>query len=605
MGHSRFDHAPAPAKLGALLAVPIHIRQLCASVSFDAAARTATAQAEIQYEVGPTSGNPLFDLRQDVRRAWLDGHELSLASIAARDVGEDGYSTVRVLDRFQEHSSVHLLRLRYFLGAPLAEPGGAYPPALSWPTDGSVRWSLGMADLLAGRHLEAWFPSNLPFDQFPFTLRLKIVGTGVAHSLITNGHVQSSNVNVWRVDFPDWFTTMSALLELRAQTALETAQRSTVLQGSGKSVRIEVWKPAGGSEDLVTNGRRIAGILSAMDRRFGAFDGDRYVCFLNGAEGGMEYAQASTSSEGAVAHELLHSWFARGVTPASDADGWWDEAFTTYRTTSPLRAEPFDFTEAPLELCSRRPFQRRTPPVAYPGGSRFFRGVANATGIERLDQLMRMLYLTRNKTPLCTSELEDFLVAHSGRVELVDAFHRFVYGFEDPGDPPHLRFARSPSAGRPDAVGTSDLPQPFVWVRRRPDGGLTHQDPRSNADGWVHACVTNMGPEGCHHFVVVVAIRPLADAPSYPQHFLPGVAAVSGFDLGPGESRIVSARIDAAQWTSHGAGRDRDAGVQLVASLHARNLHPPAGSDSRVRPLVAHRVVQFTQITELQAPSAV
>ena len=101
-----------------------------------------------------------------------------------------------------------------------------------------------------------------------------------------------------------------------------------------------------------------------------------------------------------MAHELLHSWFARGVTPASDADGWWDEAFTSYRTTSPLSPEPFDFREAPLQLCSRRPFQRRTPPAAYAAGSRFFRGVASATGIERLDDLMRMSHVTRNRTPL-------------------------------------------------------------------------------------------------------------------------------------------------------------------------------------------------------------
>jgi hypothetical protein len=95
--------------------------------------------------------------------------------------------------------------------------------------------------------------------------------------------------------------------------------------------------------------------------------------------------------------------------------------------------------------------------------------------------------------------------------------------------------------------------------------------------------------------VVVVALHPMAEAPSYPRHFLPGVAAVSGFDLGPGESRIVSVRVQAAHWSSR-AGRDPGAGVQLVASLHARNLHPMAGSDSGAQPLVAHRTVLFGQM---------
>lgn len=592
MGHSPFEHAPAPVKLGALLAVPVHIQQLCASVTFDVTAGTAVADAELCYEVGPDPGNPIFDLRQDVRGAWLDGHALNLSSISARDLGEDTYSTVRVLDRWQESGSVHLLRLRYFLGRPLAEPGGAYPPALNWSPGGSVRWSFGMADLLAGRYLEAWFPSNLPFDQFPFTLRLKIVGTGVVHTVITNGHAESSNPNVWRISFPDWFTSMSPFIELRAQRALESVQLSTVLPGSRKSVRIELWKPAGGVEDLHTNGLRIANMLRAIDRQFGAFVGTRYVCFFNGAQGGMEYAQASTSTEGALAHELFHSWFARGMTPASGADGWWDEAFTTYRTSTPLWAEPFDFTEAPIELCSRRPFQRRTPPVAYTGGSRFFRGVASAIGTKRLDQLMRMLYLKRNKTPLGTSELEDFLIAHSGHVELVDAFHRFVYGFEDPVNRPNLCLGPATSSGGVCRGDTKGLNSPFVWVRRQADSGLHHQNFLLNSDGWVYTTVTNMGQEVCHHFVVVVASRPVGDAPSYPRHFLPGVAAMSGFELGPGESRIVSLRIDAAVWASHGSGPADSAGVQLAVSLHARNLHPEAVSWSQTGSLLARRLVQ-------------
>jgi hypothetical protein len=579
-------------RVGALRAVPVHIRQLTASVCFDTAARSAAAEAELLYEIGPHSGHPLFDLRQEVQRVWLDGLELEVASIAARAVGEDGYSTVRLIDRFQQRGSVHRLRVRYALGQPSSQPGGAYPPVLRWLADGTVRWSLGMADLLAGRHLEAWFPSNLPFDRFPFALALRITGTAAAHSLITNGRVRTSEANWWAIGFPEWFTCMSALVELRARTALESAHRSVVLPASGRSVDIDLWKPAGAPEDLLGGGRRIAELLGVLDRRFGDFDGDRYTCFFHGAEGGMEYAHATTTSEGALEHEVLHSWFARGVTPASDADGWWDEAFTTYRSTSPLRAEPFDFTEPPLQLCSRRPMDRRTPPAAYPGGSRFFRGVADATGVGRLDGLMRALYLTRNRTAVSTPELEEFLVARSGCVELVDAFHRFVYGFEDPGRPLELRFGRPPLAEGADTPGAAGMLNPAgalltaPWVRRRPDGGWAHQEVPSHSAAWVHACITNAGSVPCPHFVVVVAIRSAGPTPSGPGPVASRVAAVAGFDLRPGESRIVAARVAAGQWPSVGTEGHR--GVRVAVSLHARNLHPPAGDSG---PLAAHRIV--------------
>ena len=69
-----------------------------------------------------------------------------------------------------------------------------------------------------------------------------------------------------------------------------------------------------------------------------------------------------------------------------------------------------------------------------------------------------------------------------------------------------------------------------------------------------------------------------------------------GLYLGPGESRTVSARVDAAQWTSKIAESSPRAGVRLVASLHARNLHPRPSSDSRARSLLANRIIQFADI---------
>jgi hypothetical protein len=49
---------------------------------------------------------------------------------------------------------------------------------------------------------------------------------------------------------------------------------------------------------------------------------------------------------------------------------------------------------------------------------------------------MRELHLERRDRPVTTMDLEELLVVRSGRYELVDAFHRFVYGFPDP-DPAH------------------------------------------------------------------------------------------------------------------------------------------------------------------------
>jgi hypothetical protein len=203
--------------------VPTHIADLRAVVTLDAHSSQAHADATMTYVVGPADGNPFFDLRQNVERCWIDGIATDPAAIASHDIGEnDPHSSVRVIRERQRAGSVHALRVTYRLGVPNSDLGGAYPPVLSWLPGPRVRWSLGMADLYAGRYLEAWFPANLPFDHFPFTLELVITGTAVPHTVVTNGDVATRGTNRRLIRFPSWFTSMSPLIELHAADMVQS-----------------------------------------------------------------------------------------------------------------------------------------------------------------------------------------------------------------------------------------------------------------------------------------------------------------------------------------------------------------------------------------------
>jgi hypothetical protein len=524
-----FQHAPPPTRVGSCVLVPIHILNLHAIVSMDCVRSRAHVDATMTYIVGPIGGNPFFDLRQTIEQCWIDGIAVDPAVVAARDVGEKApHSSVRVIRTPQQAKSTHTIRVAYRLAVPRADLGGAYPPVLSWSADGRLRWSFGLADLYAGRHLEAWLPSNLPFDHFPVALDLSITGTPIPHTVITNGHVITTGQNSWSVRFPAWFTTMSPLLEIHAADAVQGASGAMRLPVSQREITVSAWKFAGGGEDLSANVARIMALLSHYERRYGAFTGASFVCFFHGAPGGMEYGHATTTSESALRHEVIHSWFARGITPASQADGWWDEAFTKYEDTLGEPIESFDYHSPPVRLCSRRPFQRTTDARSYEAGSRFFRGVAALIGRDRLIAAMRDLYAARRKTSLTTAALEAHLIAATGAVSLVDAFHRFVYGFDDPLPPPRL------------AVEILD-------------GGK----PGSGHDNRVRVRVSNRGG-ACRHFVVVISATEVPGA----------AAAVAGFDLAPGRARTVLARWPHQNHPSV-TGRFR-----LVASVHARGCHP-------------------------------
>jgi len=284
---------------------------------------------------------------------------------------------------------------------------------------------------------------------------------------------------------------------------------------SQRPITISAAKFVTGDENLATSLPRIADLLSEQEHRFGEFAGDSYACFFHGASGGMEYGNATTTSESALIHEVIHSWFARGLTPASQADGWWDEGFTKYLEGGG-RPESLDFQAPPVELCSRRPFQRVTSARSYEAGSRVFRGIAAIVGCDRLQAAMRALYRARRGTSISTPRLESALIASTGAVSLVDVFHRFVYGFGDDGPSPQLRIAMLECDGR------------SIRVRVRNDGA-----------GF------------CRHYVVAINDQRGQV-----------ITAATGFDLPAGQIRTMT-----LLWRP---GRVRPEPGRLVASVHTR-----------------------------------
>jgi hypothetical protein len=208
--------APPPIFADGRLIVPPHIKDLTARGVSDGSKQAATADATMTYIVGPTAGSPFFALRQTVDRCWLDGHDMDSAVVSSRVV-EGPSGTVRVIDVAQRARSVHRLRIRYRLDIPFAGLGDAYPPKLTWAQGPRLRWSIAVSDLNPGRYLEAWFPSNLPFDHFRFVLDLRLMRVPILYTLITNGEVVAAQREGWSVRFSPWLTTMSPLVEMRAE----------------------------------------------------------------------------------------------------------------------------------------------------------------------------------------------------------------------------------------------------------------------------------------------------------------------------------------------------------------------------------------------------
>src|SRR4051812_42645698 len=177
MAQTNFHLAPPSRMVDGLLAVPIDIQSIDAKFAFDGATQSGTGDATVAFTVGPTAGNPFFDLRQTVTSAWLDGAPLPVAKLASHDFGAGVLSGLRILQSVLSAGSVHTLRVQYQLGMPASQLGGSYQPALEWSARPKLRWSFGFSDLFAGRYLEAWMPANLLFDQYSIHFDIRINNT--------------------------------------------------------------------------------------------------------------------------------------------------------------------------------------------------------------------------------------------------------------------------------------------------------------------------------------------------------------------------------------------------------------------------------------------
>ncbi|MBM2617032.1 hypothetical protein JIG36_15855 [Actinoplanes sp. LDG1-06] len=570
---TNFDLAPPPVTVSGRTAVPIDISTVRARLTFDGASGTATGEARVEFVAGPTAGCPIFDLRQTITGVVLDGTPLTPAQVLTANLGGGTGADLRVLDSVVAAGSAHTLDLTWSLGPPNSPAGGSYPPALTWSAGPRLTFTFGFTDLAPARYLESWLPANLLWDQYAIDLELVVTGTSIAHRPITNGTVTTLGPNHWRVAFPQRFTAFSPMLEIRAVDTLASVTGTVHMPVSSAPLTVEVVKLAANTTfDLAAELARLSTWLPANEQAIGRYvHGDRFTAFL--IQGGMEYEGGCTATPGSLRHEAFHSWWGRGVKPASQADGWWDEAWNTYHDSGGTGVRPYDFSEPPNTLSPRNPYFRVTPTASYPAGERFFAGAAALTSPADLTGWMNEFYREHLSRPTTTEALEAHLVARSGAADLVDAFHRWIYGFGDPAPGPDLWLRDDPAHTGGEQWNGRFWDSPDLWIRNADDGGTTHQEPRAGQDNWFYARIRNQGGGIAQHFVVTFHVRPFAGVQfTWPTDFLPSLTAVTGFGLAPGQSTVVKARWPAAAVPAPGTH------ACWLAAVHARSDRPIAGA---------------------------
>jgi hypothetical protein len=424
--------APPPASLGSRRVVAPSVERVRASLTFDVAAAEAAGRAAVDFCGGSVDGRPALDLRQDVEWVRLDGQDISPDDFAPADLGAGLDARMRVLDVELEAGSRHRLEVGYRLGTPDCD--GAEP--IGWRPDG-VRFDLWMSDLRPGRYLEMWIPAPLVHDRFALHLDVALEGTDRPHTVIANtaGVDSEAGRPAWSLVYPAHFTALSPMLVLAPSETLEVRRSAVNLPGRSRSLGLVTARHTDADADLGACEADLRSWLAYLATRYEPWvHGDTFSAVIFSSSRGMEYDGATTASVGALEHEVFHSWFGRGVKPARASDGWIDEAFTSWSTSSRrselprFAAEELTLDEEPVVLYPPHPWSRHTAVESYSHGARLFAGLAHLFGgAEQLRAAMADWYRANAGGLITTDGLAAHLRLWSG-VDIGPWWARYVHG---------------------------------------------------------------------------------------------------------------------------------------------------------------------------------
>jgi hypothetical protein len=203
--------------------------------------------------------------------------------------------------------------------------------------------------------------------------------------------------------------------------------RSSTFTGVEAAVPVTVYGEDTATVDRASTEARE--VLTELETTYGAYAHARLVIYATKAlgGGGMEYCGATTTTLPALAHELTHSWFARGVLPANGNSGWIDEAVASWRDNGYPRAEPIE--RSPVNLAGFSPYRRHTTRDAYTYGALFLSELDHllARHGSSLRSVLGEFYRERRRRLITTPMFQAFVQQRIAE-DLGPRFDRYVYG---------------------------------------------------------------------------------------------------------------------------------------------------------------------------------
>jgi hypothetical protein len=355
------------------------------------------------------AGMPVFDLIPSAKNVTIDGEPVKLLEAQAPDG-----ATLRQIDTVLE-AGEHVLELensfkenvRYNLLARKVS---------------SAFW---IRDLKGRKFLEQYVPSNFEFDQYQVTMNVTFAGTKTARQdIYANGKVTQTSPNSYQIVFPDYYTVSCHYFHTTPKGQKKRID-FTYKSIDGRDLPVTVYTSWWSRPSKFKN--EAIKIFQELEADYGPWGHDGLIAYETfPGTGGMEHAGATQTSTAALDHEMLHSYFAKGVMPANGNAGWIDEAIASWRDYGYQRKPLPAMSGSNLGLGSV--YQRNTDGRAYALGREFMAYLDyRLQDVGGLKAFLRGYFASYNRTVITQEHFKNNLEFFSG-LDLTEAFETYIWG---------------------------------------------------------------------------------------------------------------------------------------------------------------------------------
>ncbi len=409
---------------------PGNILEETVTLEFDVVRQQTRGEARIRFKQNVES-QPVFLFEGTIRETSINGQSVPFGWMKT----PDSAATVLALQKTLKAGETAEAVITFTL-----------PSDRTSYSSGGVAFLTSMADL-AARFAQRYWPTGFEDDAHALTLRLKILGGSNPHSLFANGEIREQGRGEWEVRFPSYYSLSSFYVHLTDRALV--VDRFTV-QGMTREIPVTVYSS---SSSLVQAAKaQLPTLFREMEADYGPYSHPEFIAYIVTTSGGMEHVGATVTHLDSLGHELLHSWFARGVMPAEGRSGWIDEAIADWRGKGYQRASSL-LQRSPTSLATGSPFALATPMNSYQDGRLLMAELdlyfADLGGLKPVLKEFVNRYRYSHYT---TEEFKLFLESHTGR-SVDEFFNRYVYGS------PRYRSALPLAETAPEPP---DHPRPFT-----------------------------------------------------------------------------------------------------------------------------------------------